>query len=139
MQAWRVLDRGDAHHPHKRQAQRTHLRDEPIGVFRQNTGLLRLGPGVDLHEKIGAASTLISQTGQCLGQLGPVERVDHIEHLDRLAGLVGLQRPDQMQLDAGKARLEIGPTARCLLHAILAENTLSGFQHGRDPFGRLHL
>ena len=51
----------------------------------------------------------------------------------------GLRSPDQMQLDAGKARLEIGPTARCLLHAILAENTLSGFQHGRDPFGRLHL
>ena len=43
--------------------------------------------------------------GQRLAQARPVDGVDGVEQRHRLLRLVGLQRPDQVQLDAGMPRL----------------------------------
>ena len=49
--------------------------------------------------------------------------------------LVGLQRPDQVQLDAGVALAQRRPLGLRLLHAVLAEPAVAGIEHRRDVLG----
>ena len=58
---------------------------------------------------------------------------------DGLGHLVGLQRPDQMQLDLGKDAAQRRPFAGGLLHPVLAEEALAGFQRRHDVGSALGL
>ena len=102
----------------------------------QHAGLLRLLAGVDLHEQTRALADARHLLGESARELGPVDGLDHVEQRDRLAHLVRLQRTDQMQLDAGMARLQRRPFGLRLLHAVLAEAALARADRLLDDGGR---
>ena len=58
----------------------------------------------------GCASLLGDLLGQRLAQARPIDRMNGVEQRHRLLRLVGLQRPDQMQLDAG----DVSPSAAAI-------------------------
>ena len=58
-----------------------------------------------------------------------------VEQGHGLLCLVGLQRPDQVQGDARIGRNQCWPLRLGFLHAILAENALSGRDYGHDRLG----
>ncbi len=92
-------------------------------------------PGVDLDIELWRAPLPGHLLGEFGGDLFAVDRLDDIEQRYGFLGLVGLQRADQMQLDVGKFCLQRGPFALRLLHAVLAEDALAGFDHRADDVG----
>jgi hypothetical protein len=62
--------------PAKRQVERADLRHEAVHLGRKAPGLLRLLPGVDLDEDLGALPPLLRQPGERFGEFRAVDRVD---------------------------------------------------------------
>jgi thiamine-phosphate pyrophosphorylase len=65
--------------------------------------------------------------------------VDRIEQGDGILGLVGLELADQMEGDIRMGFAQAGPFALGLLHAILAEQALTGSDERRDRVGFMRL
>jgi hypothetical protein len=96
-----LIDRRDAH-----QARDVEVKllatevEKPRKAFRRDPRLLRLPPGVDLHEKLRPPLRRTARVGDPAGDPFPVDAVDRVEELDCPGHLVGLERPDEVQLDA---------------------------------------
>ena len=72
---------------------------------------------------------------QRFGQPVAIHRLDGIEMGDGLAHLVGLERSDQVQVNARKVAPQRWPFRHGLLHAVFAEDAMTGFKHRADAFG----
>ena len=70
--------------------------------------------------------------GERLGDFFAVHRLDHIEKGDGIMRFIGLQGSDEVEFEAGMARLERRPFLQRLLDPVFAENPLSGADHGRN-------
>ena len=130
----------DAHEAGDRQLQPVAAQgDEGFCLARQDAGLLRLFPDIDLDEKRRQA-----RAARRLGREGvreplAVERLDDVEQGQGVAQLVGLQRPDEVQLDAAIALLQRRPAPLRLLHTVLREHTLAGIERSHDALFGLPL
>lgn len=111
------------------------MADKFACILRRHAGLLRFFAGVYLNEEFGRAAPSRNFRSQRLGEFWAVERMDRIEQLQRFADLVALQRPDKMKFDIGKTLTQLRPFGLGFLHAILAENAMTGFQHRKNSVG----
>ena len=105
---------------------------EGIRRARINPGLLRLEPGVDLDEELQWLGLTAHFLADGLGDLGPVDGMDGVEQLHGLCRLVGLERSDQVQFHVRPGHLEGRPLGLRLLHAVFAEDALTGLDDGDD-------
>ena len=133
------LGRGNAHQADDRQACIAGLVEQGRQRARRAAALLRLVAQIDLDEAIGPAPDPVGRPRQRLQQRGAVERMHDVKQLHRLLGLVGLKLADQVEPDAGMARLELGPFAGGFLDPVLAEIALTGLDQRQDRLGRMRL
>lgn len=133
----RLACRRNAHHPLDRETILAALRDEAVGLFGRNAGLLRLGAGVDLNEGVERPSLFLAFISKRRGDLRPVDGFDDIKKRRGVGRLVGLKRPDQAQLDIGKIATQRRPFRLRLLDAVFAKNALAGGQRLADFFSAL--
>ena len=112
--------------------------DEGVGVFGEDSRLLRFPSGVDLDKQARPFPDPFDFARQRRGDLLPVDGLDHVESLHRLPRFVALQGPDQMKLDRlaeiARARPQIAPFGDRLLHPILTEAGLIGARDRRPDF-----
>ena len=69
------------------------------------------------------------------GELRAVDRLYNVEKGDRLLRLVGLEGTDEVELDIRVALFQRRPFAHRLLHAVLPEDPVAGFEEGQDRLG----
>ncbi len=65
--------------------------------------------------------------------------MDDVEQVDRVLRLIGLELADQVQPNARETFLQIRPFRGGLLHAILAEVDVAGFEQRHDRLGGMSL
>ena len=131
-----LAQRRNAHQADDRQAQCVPaMADEGDRILGRDAGLLRFLAGVHLDEKLQRLGRFCQLRLQGLGEFLPVQRMDGVEQFHRLAHFVGLQRADEMQLNAGKARAQFRPFRFGFLHPIFAEQAVTGFEDGRMRSG----
>src|SRR6516165_9932089 len=133
MRRRRLVKRRNAHQPGNGEPVAVAARcQECIGLLWQHASLLRLGAGIDFGEEERTPPLLGDLLAERLGEARPIERMDRIEQAHRLLGLVRLQRTDEMQFDAGMPGEQRRPFRCSLLHAVLAEYTLTGRDYRFD-------
>ena len=132
MQAGLLVDWRNAHEAPNWKIERLAVGDEAVCVTRRDSGLLLFLAGIHLDEEVWAVAFLLSQPGQRLGKLGPVDGMDRLEQVHGLPRLVGLQRADEMEVDVGKVFAETGPFASGLLHLVLAKAAVALLKHVAD-------
>ena len=131
---WVFAGRRDAHEPDHGQHQIVPApRDQRIEAIRQDSGLLRLGPGIDLNEAVRTAALALHLAGQRSSQLRPIDRMDGVGDGHRVADLVGLQRADVVKRGARPFGAERLPFLARLLHPVLAIGRVAGGKRRQDP------
>lgn len=92
-----------------------------------DASFLRLLPGIDLNEHVGAAAKFLDSGGECAAEFWAVEGLYDIKERDCIFGFVGLQRADQVQ---DQAVTPVSPVRLCFLDAVFTEHRVICGENG---------
>ena len=110
-------------------------REERIHIAWRQPGLLGLFARIDLGQKAQCPVLLLHLRCKGSSELVTVHRLDHIEKGHGLGHLVGLQRADEVEFDIRETLFQGRPFAFGLLHAVFAEDAVTGVEHWEDRRG----